>query len=478
MEEHLTNARIVQKENTYSINALTKAGLFLAIIINLATAGSIINIVLAVVQAIAVIAFVLRDRFEAAVLWHFLFSITCMSATIAMLGDEMTMYSYARLKLFGPIGLSYTISVALNLFAIKKTISTVAKSSILYRLYKLLVYFAVSGILIGIMGMAFFDYYVKYFINHVVYISITLLNLRLLLLIYSQMNVERVFKYSVFLLCISPIATWIVFSAMGIGTLYSTERALFQTQIDFYAPLLLILVLFLRNKILCIIAILFLALNYISAAGGGEILIAFLCVVILCVLVLSNQKYRTKGVIAIGFLLAIGFVVFHNFEMSKLFLIKLGQFTSLFSVFTGGGIGEVSTSPYIRIASVANILYEQLINPLKLLFGVGYGGTFQDSLNLMNMLDLTMGGWADEQVSDGRFPYGHGTIPCVALLNGSLGLFFLLRIVYQYIKRIKLNPLAFAAIPWLFLSFYFNTLQAMCGMFLLFGSDYIIKKQQ
>ena len=132
----------------------------------------------------------------------------------------------------------------------------------------------------------------------------------------------------------------------------------------------------------------------------------------------------------------------------------------------------MSRSPYIRFASLYNILHEGLSNPLTLLFGNGYGGYFQDGLGLFNGIDLSNGAWGDECIRTGRFTSGHDMMVTVPLFNGLIGVYLIGKIAILYFKRMKFNYLSSAVFFWILLKFYFNTIVAVIGLFLLFASEY------
>ena len=80
---------------------------------------------------------------------------------------------------------------------------------------------------------------------------------------------------------------------------------------------------------------------------------------------------------------------------------KLSQIVSLGNLFFQSGDYDfspdtISSSPYIRIGEVLNIVYEGVMNPFGLILGKGYGGYWTDTLNLFPMLDLTQGGFAED----------------------------------------------------------------------------------
>ena len=99
---------------------------------------------------------------------------------------------------------------------------------------------------------------------------------------------------------------------------------------------------------------------------------------------------------------------------------KLDEFMSLFKIFDKSSdfLAEgVSSSPYIRIAEVLNILDNGLKNPLALMMGNGYGGFYSDSLGLFDRLDLfNAGAFNEADILTGKFTTAHSSIPN-ALLN-------------------------------------------------------------
>jgi hypothetical protein len=124
-----------------------------------------------------------------------------------------------------------------------------------------------------------------------------------------------------------------------------------------------------------------------------------------------------------------------------------------------------------------NIFDNGIHNPFFLLFGRGYGGYFTDSLCLFyDGINLGDGDYAAINIVMGKFSRPHSVYPATLLTGGVIGLFLVLTMGLKYAGRIKKNFLSFAAIPFLFTTFYFDSQIALTCIFLLFASEYRFRK--
>jgi hypothetical protein len=155
--------------------------------------------------------------------------------------------------------------------------------------------------------------------------------------------------------------------------------------------------------------------------------------------------------------------------------IKLHQFLSLFS----GNLSDIDSSPYIRVVTFIDVVLTFGYNIFHWMFGMGYGGYFTDETGLLRITPtIDRDAFSTTDIISGYFHSAHDTFCTVPLFNGFVGLFLLLKIVFLYIKRVKYNFLAMSAIPWLFLTFYFNPQLGLTGLMFLFAAEYSINGEE
>jgi hypothetical protein len=151
---------------------------------------------------------------------------------------------------------------------------------------------------------------------------------------------------------------------------------------------------------------------------------------------------------------------------------KINQFTSIFNL--NSSFDDVSDSPKVRIGEILNILYQYNDNKLTSIFGLGFGGYFEDHLNFFSSMDLSQGSFDDDQIYSGHFYRPHDTIPVVLLLHGFAGLFFIFYwTIVAFIKSFK-SIFLLGLIPWLFLTYGFDINIAILGVIFLYLGFYQI----
>ena len=159
------------------------------------------------------------------------------------------------------------------------------------------------------------------------------------------------------------------------------------------------------------------------------------------------------------------------------FTRKLESVEALSNFFMGeGDMDDVSASPYIRLAEFSNIVYEDIRNPVYLLFGRGFGGYYRDELNLFTGFDLASGAFSDEQIRTGKFSYGHDAFVTVPMLNGFIGFILLISLIIVMCKQSPHNYLYLTCLMLLMLWFYFDVLMGVVGVMLLFAAEHKVQE--
>lgn len=470
VKEHLLDVSI-KKTIMYS----------LIILGNLVLIGNPLNLVVSIPEFVYVFYLLIKKRLDRAIFYHIVFVITSVSATNAMgLSDSpMTIYSYARLRLVGPVGASYVLAILILLLSLSSNIQ-LPKKTMFYKLFHGLLILAILGFSIGLLGFLLDRRYsMEGVLNYGVYIFIVLINMFALLLNYKDTIVKLCYDNVIPLLSASVYASAIAYYLLHVSTSYGgLDNIILKADLSYYAAILLLAFFSVQKRIIVAIPFLVLLLMSFNSSGGKEIVIIGLAAVFFLLMVFGDKTEKSKKVlfyyrvVAIMLIFVISFGILRS-SSDSLFSMKLVQFTSMFS----SDISDVTASPYIRMATTLNIIQGYLQDPYLIPFGSGYGGYFIDHLNMFDGMDLENGGFSHADVSSGYFHTAHDTFAAVPLLNGVLGFGIIMKLSINYIKKIKYNFCAFAAIPWLLLTFYFNSQLALTGVFFLFAAEYNIEKQ-
>lgn len=438
---------------------------------NLVTIGSPANLLLTLPEIAFVFFQVFRNRVDLAVFYNLVFVITSISATaiMGMSDDPVSMYNYARLKLAGPVGVSYVISIILLFLSYIKH-KRIPSNLLFSKLLRGFVMLATCGFIIGIIGLVFGSHYsISGMLEYGIYIMVVIINMYSLLLNYSPSFVKLVYESVIPLLSASVIASFILYYVLGVSTSYGgLDDVVLKADLTYFASMLVLALLFVKNKVAVVIPFLLFLVMSFNSSGGKEIILLGLAILFYLLALLHTSSRVGKKIIAISLLAVVVVYGFLNTASDSLFSMKMGAVTSLFS----SDVSEVSESPYIRIGEIMNVFYGYFQHPYLLPFGSGYGGYFEDHLNMFVGINLEIGSYSRADVSSGFFHNAHDTFSVVPFLNGLFGLWIIFSYTLKYLKRIKKNYCAFAAIPWLLLTFYFNTQMAMTGVFLLFASEF------
>ncbi len=421
---------------------------------------------------------IFRRNYPDALFWHLVFIITSLSSVsiegMNIDGISKSVYNYYSLKLIGPVGISYLMTIFLFMISLKERVKI--RDQILNRLQLILLFLALCGDIIGILGFCFKKgYYMPDFIKYNIYIWITIFTLYSITHLFNTKYIDRCFYSSIPILSGSVIACTLCRS-LGIYTTYGGLEIPYVSDLCYFGSILFIALFFKSsNKWIVLPAVICYSILMSQAMSGK--MVFFIIIALLYIIYLSyfNKEFQKsfkhiKILKFICILLIASISIYIPIilsDTSSLTAIKISAAISIFN----GDMANVSNSPATRIAELANFLYNNRFNPFNLLFGNGYGGYFTDELGLMSNLDLS-GGWAEEVIQSGRFSSAHDTFSVVPLLNGLIGLYAILYIGLKIFNRTKFNYLSFVAIPWIIFTFYFNTLVATISLFFIIGSLY------
>lgn len=449
---------------------------------NIAASDSVLNLLLTIPELLLVCFLILKHDFQRAVFFNILFTALCFNPDFGLMEEDI-LYSYAKIKLVGPLTISYLLGGIIWFLVRIKT--KVVEDKILFNQFRRVVtYLLISASFVGVLGVVFLSYPIKYFAQPLVYILNAYIYIDILTRLYEPGYIKKYYYTAFCLIIASPIATALSYFVLGIHGTYSVFDALITNEVYTFVPCLIIALLYkIRFKALCVLGLICYFANMMVAARGGYYLMTLFAVAICIYLIyFSNAEIgkKTKLILRVGIpvviIIAIGYISI-ALSQEGMSSQKLNQLVSLGNLFFQSGDYDfspdtISSSPYIRIGEVLNIVYEGVLNPLGLIIGKGYGGYWTDALNLFPMLDLTQGGFAEDIVQSGKFRTAHSVIPTALLYNGIVGLFLLFRMGVKYMKQMTKTPLIFISGALFFYSFYYDPLLVIVSIFILFGAEY------
>lgn len=454
------------------------------VVVNITTIASPLTLFVTVPEYLLVIYTLLRGRIHLSVLFHFTFVMLSLSAqgTLGMFeGNDFSMYNYGTIKLVGPVRACYAMNIlyCVLLFGDKYKIN---KSLLFYKLFKVLLYLCASASVIGMVGLLFNSgYSINSFIDYGIYAFTVVTTMYILLKIADKDFIKA--AYHITLVCIMSgiVGSFLCYIFGNVVTHYSVYDIAYRADITLFSLCLLIGAPFIKQKGFVWFSLILYGILLIDSIGGKEVFgLGFSLIALAYLLfvekstkkIIQKDNKYLRPLLIITFLCVI-FYLGHHMTADSMAGYKMESAMSMFS----GDMDSMSRSPYIRVASLINIINDGMSNPLALIFGNGYGGYFEDKLGLFMGLDLSNGAWRDEVIATGRFTSGHDTMVTVPLFNGLVGLFLIIRICWLYIKRIPQNYMNSIAFFWLLLMFYFNTIFAMIGLFGLLAAEYELKKE-
>ena len=455
------------------------------VVVNILTISSQLTLIVTLPEYAIVLYLLFKGDIKSSVLLHFTFITLSLSAqgTLGMFEDHnLIMYNYGTVKLIGPVRACYALNIIYCIALLGKAIK-LRKSSLFLKLYKTLCYLCISATIIGIGGLIINQYYsFDSFKDYGIYAFVIVTTMFIIVRVADHSFIKDAYHLTLVSIMAGICGSFLCYISGRVVSHYSIYDIAYLADITLMAPALIIGIPQIRQKGLMWISLLLYSVLIITALGGKSVFalaFSFLALVYLLYFDIgTKQSLLRKDIMLRPMVLILGigvlFYVMQNVTSESMAGYKFSSFLSLFS----GDLSSISRSPYIRIASLMNIINDGLSNPFALFFGNGFGGFFQDNLGLFTGIDLSHGAFKDEIVASGRFTTGHDTMVTVPLFNGLVGLFLVIKITWQYVKRINKNYMSSIAFFWLFLMFYFNTIYAMIGLFGLIGAEYSFENEQ
>lgn len=454
------------------------------IIGNSLTHEKISGLCLSIPEILVVIYLLSKGKTENAFFFHLVFTITCLAIPFSQITNpddaHYGLFNYSKLKILGPIGVFHIIlfSFFIKTFRLKILIPS---NSVFYLLHRTIVFLALSGIFFGVIGLLFLEYYFEYFIIYTSYI-LTLFLTSFLLIRISKKFITKLTKMLIEVMIAAPFAALVVYF-LGYTSEYGGESISIIIEVVYFSMALVFTYYQFRQYLLPLLS--FFATGFLLFDGGmgGKGILFMGIILILFILMIFNdkaigyeidkrKKYLRLLLIPISVFGIIKFTSYFQNSEYNLFLYKLENVTLLINLFQGyNGIYLIPESPRVRIIEVICIFNELISNPIYLLFGKGYGAYFSDKYQLLADMDL-INAYKAIEISSNKYGGVHDSFSSIPLANGLIGIILIVRLIIKYISIIKNNFMAYAAIPWLAFTFYYNVQFGIVAMLLLFCSEF------
>lgn len=435
------------------------------------------NLLLSVPEFLVVLYFAIRKRYTKAVLLHVIFIVTSFSYNLTdraldVIGvSSLTSYNYAKFKIASvPLFFVNNVIITFLLLKNKYKVSKRARRSDFYQFFRFLWITFLIGILLGLPGLLFFDYFFEGFITYGSYVFFLLTTSYLLLLLYRTDLARRLYDVIPLLICISIIFSMSasLFGASFIGEVYAT----------YFTAILLPYSLYNKKAVIPLIILMLYMITSVAYGIGGKNIIQFILLFITVGILSFNhkvpvprKKLRSFRIAYLFIIISIPIILVTFVGADSNFFFKLHGVKSLFGFFFGGNMLDIDRSPYIRVAEVANVLYEDLLNPIYLFFGRGFGGYYQDHLGLFYNVDISYDTFSAEQLVARRYYTAHDAFVSVPMVSGLIGTYFWLKTIYVYLKHATRNYLKLVVIPFLLLVYYFDSQIGAMGTVMMFAAE-------
>lgn len=451
-------------------------GFFLTVL-NFLFHGSLLQSIITILEVGILLQLILRSKIKKAYFLHLLFIVTTIGVPINSENEKL--YNYSKFEVLGPISISQVITVFFLVAVLTRANKNELKhyfSDIIFWIY---IYF--SGILFGLIGLLFFDYYIEHFVSYSVYVSYLIINLLIAIYFIPRSDIGKLRRITLGILASAPIAS--LFSGfIGVFGLYGGKEVYVVNELGYYTFILLPILIKERFSLTLLLGVIASCVVLVNGGTGGKGILFALIILAYSYTWIIKGKYYWNWVVGFLFrlippiLLLVGYFSINANVNYGLFLYKL---ESIWVLLRNMGSSEnlmmIPNSPRIRIVSIINIWEEGLLNPLKLIFGAGFGSYFHDFTNILSRSDLS-DAFRTIEIENGRFGRPHDMPAAVPLANGLLGVILLIKVAYKYLKRIESDPFNFAVYPFLLLSFYYNHQFALIGLLLLVISNESLRR--
>lgn len=423
--------------------------------------------ILSILELFYIVYLVCTKKIEKAFIYQIIFTLSSAAfpQNLELLEIGFKMNTYSKMKLIGPLSLSYIGLLLIFIVTFfRKNSKQIFNFNKYNQFYYSLIFLTLVGSTIGISGLILDVYSSLQFIGSLVYSLNLIVYLYLVKKIFSN-NINQVEKVVVSLLIAAP-ATTIILNILGFTGRYGGVDKYANIDIFEYSAILLLSVLYNKKYLLEVIAgLISIMLGKSIYNGKGIICVIFVLVVFLVKSlknIKANERFlrkRSKVILTLGIVV---FILFINYALKNfmgsnknlLITYKIKQVLDLFKIFNLDNLNQISHSPRVRIVSVINTSYYYYITPIFLVFGTGFGGYFRDYLKLFPKLEVY--DFSKFEIDHNIFFSAHDSLPSIYLTSGLYGVIFIFYWMYIFFKKILENQWAIISFLWIALVFSFN----------------------
>lgn len=405
-----------------------------------------------ILKFICVLFLLLTNRYKISLILFLIFYFTSINIYVDTISS---INSFAKLKLVGPISLSQIfllVFVILQFFGKNKIKISKFNSEILLYLSLFLIFGTLSG-LVEVLNAKNFSW--NSFQYYTVYFSMGLIFLLLSPLISKIDDLQIIIRSFAITSCIIPSITFL----LGFEDLYSTTPVPILLAFTYVAPFI-----FLEKAqtkldfILINIALLCLFYNLAQGGMGGKGILFILCFIILKIYLMNNKiKYILLIILLlISAILAPLVELLYKYENLKLFVYKLENVILLGKfALQPSNWHLIPNSPLIRLYELSIAVNYMLSDSKYLLFGMGFGGMFEDTKGFFVGLNLTSA-YPDQELARGVYSRAHDTFSSLPMVFGLSGIIIWSLMIIRCIRLSITRRSLYIFVPIILFTFMFN----------------------
>ena len=188
------------------------------------------------------------------------------------------------------------------------------------------------------------------------------------------------------------------------------------------------------NALLIFVFILGILNTYFFNTSGKGIIISSFIFLFFIYKNFFKERQITIGKVFITFIIVITLLFLGTMNQSgKLFENKLGDSIAILSLNWIANPMDLSASPRDRVIELMNISTYLSSRPLLLLFGVGFGGYYEEDY-IVNYTANADGGYSDYEIKTRKFINPHMSLNRILLKFGLFGLFIWIYAMYNIVR--------------------------------------------
>lgn len=391
-----------------------------------------IGIIFSYFQFIIVLLLLLIGNTNYAVYIHLVFTITALEF---VLSPDLILHSYRTTRILG-ISVS-TLALIILYLSHFDYIRFLFRSN--HRV-KTLFYVLIIGLSIGTFGVIFLRYELVYLMADFKYWLVVFLSTHLfhIKIVQQRQNIKIYKRIIIIFLGINVFVNFLAgLLNITIDNYGGVDIFVFDS-IGILSPILLLLYSKHNdtkiNALLIFVFILGILNTYFFNTSGKGIIISSFIFLFFIYKNFFKERQITIGKVFITFIIVITLLFLGTMNQSgKLFENKLGDSIAILSLNWIANPMDLSASPRDRVIELMNISTYLSSRPLLLLFGVGFGGYYEEDY-IVNYTANADGGYSDYEIKTRKFINPHMSLNRILLKFGLFGLFIWIYAMYNIVR--------------------------------------------